>query len=366
MRTTTIKRMTGFLLCLLLCMTMMGPALAFADSGGDAVSDITIRITSPSGWATQQAEVEVRITDNAGTGFQSAEAKVGGKSWKDITGELEQTENRYYCVVEVTENCTVAVRVAGSDGKTYEKSEYIQCFNTTSDDRSTAVSGQDSSTVSTTSNVSSSTSVSKVPDGQGTVVDNAAGADGREFFTIATQDENTFYLIIDRQKDSENVYFLDTVKESDLLSLAEKDKNAESGVSAIPDPEPVCNCADKCAPGEVKTDCQVCVLSLKDCTGKAAAAPDTEPEKTEKGSDSTIILVVIAALVAGGAGYYLKIYKPKHDLDDAEDLDDLTGRDEETINEDDEEPTSRRDPYAEPEEPEYPEGYGYEEPEDEE
>ena len=77
-----------------------------------------------------------------------------------------------------------------------------------------------------------------------------------------------------------------------------------------------------------------------------------------------MILVVIAVLAVGGAGYYLKIYKPKHDLDDADDFDDLTGEDEETINEDDEEPAPRRDPYAEPEEPEYPDGYGYEEPED--
>ena len=53
-------------------------------------------------------------------------------------------------------------------------------------------------------------------------------------------------------------------------------------------------------------------------------------------------------------------------MDDADDFDDLTGEDEETINEDDVEPAPRRDPYAEPEEPEYPDGYGYEEPEDEE
>ena len=56
-------------------------------------------------------------------------------------------------------------------------------------------------------------------------------------------------------------------------------------------------------------------------------------------NSSTMIMVLLAALAVGGAGYYLKIYKPKHDLDDADDFDDLTGgEDEETINEDDEEP----------------------------
>ena len=210
------------------------------------------------------------------------------------------------------------------------------------------------------------------PDGQGTVVDNVTDQDSKEFFTFTTPSENTFYLVIDKQRESENVYFLNAVTESDLFALAEKDKDPEdNNVSAIPDPEPVCNCEDKCAPGEVDTDCPVCPLTMKDCTGKVPAADpegdkDPEPEKPEKGSSSTMILVVIAALAVGGAGYYLKIYKPKHDLDDAEDFDELTGEDEETVNEDDLEPAPRRGPCEEPEEPDYQEYYGYEEPEDEE
>lgn len=208
------------------------------------------------------------------------------------------------------------------------------------------------------------------PDGQGTVVDNVTDQDSKEFFTFTTPSENTFYLVIDKQRESENVYFLNAVTESDLLALAEKDKEPEdSNVSAIPDPEPVCTCTDKCASGEVNTDCPVCAVSMKDCTGKAPAAdPDTEPEpeEPEKGGSSTMILVVIAVLAVGGAGYYLKIWKPKHDLDDAEDFDDLTGEDEETVNEDDLEPAPRRVHQDEPEEPDYPEGYGYEEPEEDE
>lgn len=355
MRIATMKRTACLLLCLLLCMTMMGSALALADSGGDTEPNIAIRITPPSGWASQKAEVEVRITDHAGTGFQSVQVKAGGKSWRDVTGELEQSENRCYCVVEITENCTVTVRVAGPDGKTYEKSQYVQCFNTASDDRSSAASGQGSTSI--TPGEPSGTTASRIPAGQGTVVDNAAGADGREFFTISTQDENTFYLIIDRQKESENVYFLDTVKETDLLSLADKNDDSGSGsVSAVPEPEPVCTCTDKCVPGEVKRDCTVCVLSLSDCTGKAAVAPDADPTPAaeEKGS-SPMILVALAALAAGGAGYYLKIYKPRHDLDDAEDLDALTGEDEETIDEDELESVPRYAPYSEPDEPERPE-----------
>lgn len=55
--------------------------------------------------------------------------------------------------------------------------------------------------------------------------------------------------------------------------------------------------------------------------------------------------MLLMALAAGGAGYYFKIYKPKKDLDDADDFDELTGESEaETVNED--------------EEPDYPENYG--------
>ena len=45
------------------------------------------------------------------------------------------------------------------------------------------------------------------PNGTGTVVDNATDEDGKEFYTIQTADENVFYLVIDKQRGTENVYF---------------------------------------------------------------------------------------------------------------------------------------------------------------
>ena len=60
------------------------------------------------------------------------------------------------------------------------------------------------------------------PNGTGTVVDKATDKDGKEFYTITTPDENIFFLVIDNQKSSENVYFLNAVTEKDLLPLAEK------------------------------------------------------------------------------------------------------------------------------------------------
>jgi len=207
------------------------------------------------------------------------------------------------------------------------------------------------------------------PDGQASVLDNATDVEGKEFYTFTTPDENIFYLVIDRQQDSENVYFLNAVTEADLMALAEKDQEGPSQ-SAVPDPAPVCSCAQKCVPGGVNAVCPVCVLSWQGCTATAEAPGQTnpEPEKPQdSGGTGTVIVVLMAALAVGGAGWYIKIYKPKHDLSDAEDLDELTGAGEEhTVNEDDlpepraygDEPSEPRSYEDESYEPNYPEDYG--------
>ena len=79
-------------------------------------------------------------------------------------------------------------------------------------------------------------------DGMGTVVDNATDEDGKEFFTITTPSENIFYLVIDRQRTENNVYFLNAVTEKDLMALAEADSEpevTEPVVQPEPEPEPV-------------------------------------------------------------------------------------------------------------------------------
>lgn len=119
------------------------------------------------------------------------------------------------------------------------------------------------------------------PSGTGTVVDNATDEDGKEFFTIQTPAENVFYLVIDHQRETENVYFLNAVTEADLLALAEL---PEEPVAPTPVPEP--------EPDE-----------------------QPEPEQPDKQSGSnmgTLLLVTAVVLIGGGAGWYFKIYRPKH------------------------------------------------------
>lgn len=61
--------------------------------------------------------------------------------------------------------------------------------------------------------------IQELEKGQGTVKELVK--DGtREFFTITTQNGATFYLVVDKDKSSDNVYFLKTVNEIDLIELA--------------------------------------------------------------------------------------------------------------------------------------------------
>lgn len=145
------------------------------------------------------------------------------------------------------------------------------------------------------------------PEGTGTVVDNATDGDGKEFFTITTPSENVFYLIIDRQRDGQNVYFLNAVTEKDLLALAEKDPEPEP-TEPVMEPEP------------------------EQPTEEPAAEPEPEEEKEGGFPMGNILMIAVILLAGGGAGYYFKVYRPKQeapDLDgdeyDYEDEDDPYG-----------------------------------------
>ncbi len=183
------------------------------------------------------------------------------------------------------------------------------------------------------------------PEGQATVTDNVTEADGKEFYTFTTPEGNVFYLVIDHERKSENVYFLNAVTETDLLALAAKTDGKDKGSeSAVPLPE-TCACREKCEAGMVDTSCPVCKNDLASCMGKAAENPGGEVIPAaespaggtgkEDGNAGMYIFLFLAMAAVGGAGYYFKIYKPKHELDDAEDLDELLG-DEDEVTEDEE------------------------------
>lgn len=128
------------------------------------------------------------------------------------------------------------------------------------------------------------------PEGSGEVVDNATDGDGKEFFTITTADESVFYLVIDRQRGTENVYFLNAVTLADLEALAVSNGEELPGtVAPAPAPEPTPEPEPEPTP-----------------------EPEPAPEPEQKPNAAPLLLGLAVLLIGGGAGWYFKIYRPKH------------------------------------------------------
>jgi hypothetical protein len=135
------------------------------------------------------------------------------------------------------------------------------------------------------------------PDGTGSVIDNASEGDGKEFFTVETADGNVFYLIVDRQRNAENVYLLNAVTEDDLSSLAK--------------------------PGNGKTDTPESAVTVPETANTPAPTPEATPEPTPEpaksgGNTGMIGIMIVVLIVVGGAGYYFKIVRPKKNGGDYE------------------------------------------------
>ena len=127
------------------------------------------------------------------------------------------------------------------------------------------------------------------PDGNLTLVDDIDGeqAEDKQFITVVTKNGNYFYIIVDRAGDTDNVYFLNMVDESDLLALIEEMEDAPPTQTVVtPQPE---------QPQPPTT---------------TEPEPDPEPEKKSGGMGGILAIVLILA-AGGGAFYYFKILKPK-------------------------------------------------------
>ena len=152
------------------------------------------------------------------------------------------------------------------------------------------------------------------PDGTGTVLDNAESGDGKEFYTITTANKNVFYLIIDRQRTNNNVYFLNPVTEQDLLALADVSK--VTGIPSVTE-MPVITATPTSAP----------------VTPEASLSVTPEPVPNESGGVNPQLIIVLLLIGAGFiAAYYFLVIRPKRQnkaayKSEGEDTDDENGSD---------------------------------------
>lgn len=212
----------------------------------------------------------------------------------------------------------VCLMAAVSCTATFSVNALAYSTGTTSPTLSSSNTAQSSTVSSAASSATSSGTSLKplTPDGTGTVIDNVTNEDGKEFFTITTPSKHVFYLIIDRQKNAENVYFLDAVTDKDLLALAKSDNEDVSGSSS-----------------------SKVTSTLETSSAPTASTPTvssvSRPEK-QNGSAGIAAVAVLAAVLAGAAVWFFKFRKPgkkdknRPDPDDyADDGDDESEPDDE-------------------------------------
>ena len=139
--------------------------------------------------------------------------------------------------------------------------------------------------------------------GNGEVLDQITDGSSKEFYTIRTANNQTFYLVIDHAQNTDNVYMLSTIDENDLQEFT-----TGGGMTEKPEEKP-----------------------------PVIMEEPQKPEETEKpaANTSAMILIIVAAVGGIAAYYFLKI-KPKKEEEDTDsenlELDDGL----ETVNEDDE------------------------------
>lgn len=135
------------------------------------------------------------------------------------------------------------------------------------------------------------------PKGNAQLVDDVSDNENLQFITVTARDGSVFYFVIDKGANSENVYFLNTVDESDLAALVEDytpTAATEQKPEASPSPEPE------------QTEQQ-------------------QPKQTEQKKGSSPMLYIFLARIAAGVigGYYYKVILPKKKLEDADDIEDF-------------------------------------------
>ena len=147
--------------------------------------------------------------------------------------------------------------------------------------------------------------------GNGEVVDDLSNDSSKQFITVKTKDNQTYFMVIDRAQSTENVYMLSMVDADDL-----KDFSSGGGSNA----EQVVSEANK--------------------SSNSTSTTTEETKDADKGSSSNLILFgVIAVVGAIGAGVYFKVIKPKkqrkNEKDEGIENDGEIFDDDEEINEDD-------------------------------
>lgn len=74
--------------------------------------------------------------------------------------------------------------------------------------------------------------------GNGSLADDKSGDSTKEFLTVQTKNGNTFFLVLDRSSNKENVYMLSMIDEDDLAEFVTETKKQETEQPTVITPQP--------------------------------------------------------------------------------------------------------------------------------
>ncbi|ABR50063.1 conserved hypothetical protein [Alkaliphilus metalliredigens QYMF] len=140
----------------------------------------------------------------------------------------------------------------------------------------------------------------------------------RQFVSFETKSGKVFHLIIDHSQSVDNVKMLTEVGEQDLLNLIEE--NAEVALILKQD---------------VLENDKKPISTQSELNPSFEVNELTEVPVGEK-NNSSLIIIIVASVLAGAAGWYFKIYKPKQSTTYDEEVDEADYIDEEECVEDEE------------------------------
>ena len=134
--------------------------------------------------------------------------------------------------------------------------------------------------------------------GNAQVQDDITEDSTKEFLTITTKNNNTFYLVIDRSASSENVYMLSQIDESDLQEFLDSGAviSEETSVPSV-------------------------VLEENDTSSvtpdnEEELASEEEQENAPTGNLAGVLAILLFAGAGAGAYYYFKIRKKKAEAEE--------------------------------------------------
>ena len=153
--------------------------------------------------------------------------------------------------------------------------------------------------------------------GNAEVLDDIEGDSSKEFLTVTTKNNNTFYIVIDRSSTTDNVYMLSQIDENDLKDFLEEEPETETKTPGV--------VLDEEKVGDETPDVVL----------------DDAADSTKDNVEPNVGLLSMLALAGAGVGayYFFKIRKAKQDDDDSPDEGlETSGMEEdmETVNEDEE------------------------------